>query len=58
VVHNPQNENKGEGLKVLRGGSMADQNPHIHHVTNRLGYDPQQRYDYTVGFRCARDSAE
>ena len=34
---------------------MADQNPHVHRLTNRLGYDPRQRFDYTVGFRCARD---
>ena len=55
AVHNPHNEEEGEGLKVLRGGSMADQNPHVHRLTNRLGYDPRQRFDYTVGFRCARD---
>lgn len=58
AVHNPHNEDEGEGLKVLRGGSMADQNPHIHRLTNRLGYDPKQRFDYTIGFRCARGLAE
>ena len=52
---NPVNTEMGEGLRVLRGGSMADQNSHIHRTTNRLGYDPAQVYDYTVGFRCARD---
>ena len=54
-TRNENNEEEGEGLKVLRGGSMADQNPHVHRLTNRLGYDPRQRFDYTVGFRCARD---
>lgn len=52
---NPFNDQEGEGLKVLRGGSMADQNSRIHRSTNRLGYPPEQRYDYTVGFRCAAD---
>ncbi len=50
---NPVNLTEGEGLKVLRGGSMADQNPRIHRSANRLGYPPDQRYDYTIGFRCA-----
>ncbi len=51
----PFNADPGsESLKILRGGSLADQNPHIHTVTNRLAYDPEQGYDYTVGFRCAR----
>jgi formylglycine-generating enzyme required for sulfatase activity len=50
---NPFNDTQTDGLKVLRGGSMADQNPRIHRSTNRLGYPPEQRYDYTVGFRCA-----
>ena len=53
---NPRNGDPGEGLKVLRGGSMADQNGHIHRAANRLGYDPAQRYDYTIGFRCAKTS--
>jgi formylglycine-generating enzyme required for sulfatase activity len=51
----PFNADPASGLKILRGGSLADQNPHIHAVTNRLAYDPGQRYDYTVGFRCARN---
>ena len=42
------------GLKVPRGGSLADQNPHIHLATNRLAYGPNSRFDYTIGFRCAR----
>jgi formylglycine-generating enzyme required for sulfatase activity/outer membrane protein assembly factor BamB len=53
----PLNADPGsEGLKILRGGSLADQNPHIHTVSNRLAYDPKQGYDYTVGFRCARSA--
>ena len=49
------NNDGGQGLRVLRGGSMADQNARILRSTNRLGYLPNQRYDYTVGFRCAAD---
>ena len=52
---NPYNDEVGEDLRVLRGGSMADQNARILRSTNRLGYLPDQRYDYTVGFRCAAD---
>jgi len=55
---NPVNEVAGEGLRIVRGGSMADQNSHIHRTTNRLGYDPAQGYDYTIGFRCARDGGD
>ena len=55
----PFNADPGEeGLKILRGGSLADQNPHIHRTSNRLGYDPAQGFDYTIGFRCARDGDE
>ena len=54
-IQDPLNTREGEGLKVLRGGSFADQNGRIHSTTNRLGYDPNQRWDYTIGFRCARD---
>ena len=53
-ARNPLNSDPGIEKKVLRGGSLADQNPHIHRVANRLAYDPQQRFDYTIGFRCAR----
>ena len=55
---NPYNADAGGGQKILRGGSMADQNPRIHRVTNRLGYDPALRFDFTVGFRCARDGGD
>ena len=55
---NPANLEPGDSLKVLRGGSLADQNPHIHRAANRLAYDPAQRYDYTIGFRCARDMTD
>ena len=51
----PRNTDPGaEGLKVLRGGSLADQNTHIYALSNRLAYDPWQGFDYTIGFRCAR----
>jgi formylglycine-generating enzyme required for sulfatase activity len=53
---NPLNVEPGIEKKVLRGGSLADQNPHIHRAANRLAYDPQQRFDYTIGFRCARSA--
>ena len=54
-TRDPLNNESGEdGLKVLRGGSLADQNPHIHLATNRLAYGPKSRFDYTIGFRCAR----
>ena len=54
-TRNPLNTEAGEAeLKVLRGGSLADQNPHIHLATNRLAYGPKSRFDYTIGFRCAR----
>ena len=54
-TRDPLNNEAGEaGLKVLRGGSLADQNPHIHLATNRLAYGPNSRFDYTIGFRCAR----
>ena len=55
---NPHNQDPGAGHKVLRGGSMADQNPHIHRAANRLAYDPSQRFDYTIGFRCASDAGQ
>jgi formylglycine-generating enzyme len=52
----PLNTDTGERRsKVLRGGSLADQNPHIHRTTNRLGYGPGNHIDYTIGFRCASD---
>ena len=54
-TENPLNTEERHGNKVLRGGSFADQHGRIHTTTNRLGYDPNQRWDYTVGFRCARD---
>ncbi len=54
-TRDPLNTEAGEAeLKVLRGGSLADQNPHIHLAANRLGYGPKSRFDYTIGFRCAR----
>ena len=56
-ARNPHNTDPGIGKKVLRGGSLADQNPHIHRAANRLAYDPLQRFDYTIGFRCARSPA-
>ena len=53
----PLNDNpERRRSKVLRGGSFADQNVRIHETTNRLAYDPNMQYDYTVGFRCARDA--
>jgi formylglycine-generating enzyme required for sulfatase activity len=56
-TRDPLNTEPGESeLKVLRGGSLADQNPHIHLATNRLAYGPKSRFDYTIGFRCARTS--
>ena len=55
LLENPVNNEKGSGGKVLRGGSFADQNGRIHSTTNRLSYDPHQRWDYTIGFRCVRD---
>ncbi|MBM3278158.1 MAG: SUMF1/EgtB/PvdO family nonheme iron enzyme [Candidatus Handelsmanbacteria bacterium] len=56
-LRDPFNTDPGsESLKILRGGSLADQNAHLHAVSNRLAYDPQQGYDYTVGFRCARSA--
>ncbi|MDP6038901.1 MAG: SUMF1/EgtB/PvdO family nonheme iron enzyme, partial [Candidatus Latescibacteria bacterium] len=42
--------------RVLRGGSWADQTEIIHRAANRLEYDPDTPPDYTVGFRCARDT--
>ena len=39
------------GLKIFGEG---DWNPHIHLATNRLAYGPNSRFDYTIGFRCAR----
>ena len=54
-TENPLNTEEGDGYKTLRGGSFADQYGRIHSATNRLGCDPNQHYDYTIGFRCARD---
>ena len=54
-TENPVNEDPDSGLKILRGGSHADQNPFIHTTTNRVAYDPDQGFDYTVGVRCASD---
>ncbi len=45
----------GARLKVLRGGSWADQSSLLHRTANRLGYQADTHPDYTVGFRCARD---
>ena len=56
-TRDPMNASPGaQELKVLRGGSLADQNPHIHLTTNRLAYGPESRFDYTIGFRCARSA--
>jgi len=54
-TENPVNEDPDSGFKVVRGGSLADQNPFIHTTTNRVALDPNQGLDYTVGFRCASD---
>ena len=54
-TENPVNEDPEANLKILRGGSHADQNPFIHTTTNRVAYDPNQSFDYTVGVRCASD---
>ncbi len=54
-VENPVNDDPDSGLKIVRGGSHADQNPFIHTTTNRVALDPNQGFDYTVGFRCASD---
>ncbi len=57
--NDPLNADPGrEQLKILRGGSFADQNAYIHEASNRLAYDPELKFDYTVGVRCARDSSE
>ena len=54
-TENPVNEDPEANLKILRGGSHADQNPFIHTTTNRVAYDPNQGFDYTIGVRCASD---
>ena len=54
-TENPVNEDPDSRLKIVRGGSHADQNPFIHTTTNRVALDPNQGLDYTVGFRCAGD---
>ena len=54
-TENPVNEDPASGMKLVRGGSHADQNPFIHTTTNRVALDPGLGLDYTVGFRCASD---
>ena len=59
-AQNPRNDQpntlEAKPPKVLRGGSWADQTELIHRTSNRVQYNPDTSPDYTVGFRCAKDT--